>query len=133
MKFILTSLATVFLKSCRSSAFAGTALSTKRFATTLSPEPTFASYKYMTVNLFSTSSDTSILDDLSVTLSGPDLPPLSSTAKRLFLVRHGEVINPGGEKPVFYGCLDVSLSPLGETEAKVRRKQKNTQWQSQIH
>mmetsp|Transcript_36273 Transcript_36273/g.54096 ORF Transcript_36273/g.54096 Transcript_36273/m.54096 type:complete len:229 (-) Transcript_36273:159-845(-) len=39
-------------------------------------------------------------------------------SKRLFLVRHGEVINPGGDKPVFYGALDVSLSSLGKLEAK---------------
>lgn len=49
---------------------------------------------------------------------GPDLPPIPSTSKRLFLVRHGEVINPGGDRPVFYGCMDVPLSPLGELEAK---------------
>jgi len=51
-------------------------------------------------------------------MKGPDLPPISSTSKRLFLVRHGEVINPGGNRPVFYGALDVPLSPLGELEAK---------------
>ena len=48
---------------------------------------------------------------------GPILPPLSPTAKRLFLVRHGEVVNPGGDRAVFYGCMDVPLSPLGEQEA----------------
>jgi len=32
-------------------------------------------------------------------------------------VRHGEVINPGGDRPVYYGAMDVSLSPLGELEA----------------
>lgn len=51
-------------------------------------------------------------------MSGPYLPPISPTSKRLFLVRHGEVINPGGDRPVFYGSLDVPLSPLGELEAK---------------
>ena len=51
-------------------------------------------------------------------IAGPDLPPIGATTKRLFLVRHGEVINPGGDKPVFYGALDVPLSPLGEAEAK---------------
>mmetsp|Transcript_3045 Transcript_3045/g.4041 ORF Transcript_3045/g.4041 Transcript_3045/m.4041 type:complete len:219 (-) Transcript_3045:216-872(-) len=40
-------------------------------------------------------------------------------SKRLFLIRHGEVINPGGDRPVYYGAMDVSLSPLGELEAKV--------------
>jgi probable phosphoglycerate mutase len=48
----------------------------------------------------------------------PELPPIAPTAKRLFLVRHGEVINPGGDRPVFYGAMDVSLSPLGEEEAR---------------
>ncbi|EJK53434.1 hypothetical protein THAOC_27135 [Thalassiosira oceanica] len=37
--------------------------------------------------------------------------------RRLFLVRHGEVINPGGDRPVYYGCQDVQLSNLGEKEA----------------
>lgn len=63
----------------------------------------------------------SILDDLSTILSGPDLPPVPSKSKRLFLVRHGEVINPGGDRPVYYGSQDVKLSPLGELEAKVRK------------
>jgi broad specificity phosphatase PhoE len=49
---------------------------------------------------------------------GLDLPPIQPMAKRLFLVRHGEVINPGGDRPVYYGAMDVSLSPLGETEAR---------------
>ena len=45
------------------------------------------------------------------------LPPLPPTAKRLFLVRHGEVIPPGGVHGVHYGDMDVVLSPLGEEEA----------------
>ena len=49
---------------------------------------------------------------------GPELPPIPPMSKRLFLVRHGEVINPGGDRPVFYGAMDVPLSPLGEDEAK---------------
>mmetsp|Transcript_8097 Transcript_8097/g.11575 ORF Transcript_8097/g.11575 Transcript_8097/m.11575 type:complete len:303 (+) Transcript_8097:111-1019(+) len=48
----------------------------------------------------------------------PTLPPIPPKSKRLFLVRHGEVINPGGDRPVYYGAMDVSLSPLGEMEAK---------------
>jgi broad specificity phosphatase PhoE len=56
-------------------------------------------------------------DDLG-TLVCPELPPMTPATKRLFLVRHGEVINPGGDRPVFYGAMDVSLSPLGEAEAK---------------
>ena len=47
----------------------------------------------------------------------PDLPPVPAMSKRLFLVRHGEVINPGGDRPVYYGAMDVPLSPLGEREA----------------
>ena len=49
---------------------------------------------------------------------GPELPPIGETSKRLFLVRHGEVINPGGDRAVYYGSMDVPLSPLGEEEAK---------------
>ena len=52
----------------------------------------------------------------------PSLPPVPATAKRLFLVRHGEVINPGGDKPVYYGALDVPLSSLGEDEAQAAAK-----------
>lgn len=50
--------------------------------------------------------------------AGPHLLPIESTAKRLFLVRHGEVINPGGDRAVYYGAMDVPLSPLGEAEAR---------------
>lgn len=53
----------------------------------------------------------------TVKITGPSLPPVAATAKRLFLVRHGEVINPGGDRPVYYGAMDVPLSPLGEKEA----------------
>mmetsp|Transcript_11830 Transcript_11830/g.18161 ORF Transcript_11830/g.18161 Transcript_11830/m.18161 type:complete len:275 (+) Transcript_11830:133-957(+) len=47
----------------------------------------------------------------------PTIPNVGKDSKRLFLVRHGEVINPGGDRPVFYGSQDVKLSPLGEQEA----------------
>ncbi|KAL7529163.1 hypothetical protein ACHAXR_002824 [Thalassiosira sp. AJA248-18] len=47
----------------------------------------------------------------------PLLDPVPASFKRIFMVRHGEVINPGGDRPVFYGAMDVSLSPLGELEA----------------
>jgi broad specificity phosphatase PhoE len=50
---------------------------------------------------------------------GPDLPPIPATAKRMFLVRHGEVNNPGGARSVYYGSMDVPLSKLGEEEAAV--------------
>lgn len=36
-------------------------------------------------------------------IAGPSLPPIQGTAKRLFLVRHGEVINPGERR----GYIDV--------------------------
>lgn len=42
---------------------------------------------------------------------------MGTTARRLFLVRHGEVINPGGGRAVYYGAMDVPLSPLGMDEA----------------
>lgn len=47
----------------------------------------------------------------------PLLDPVPEGYKRIFMVRHGEVINPGGDRPVYYGAMDVSLSPLGELEA----------------
>lgn len=46
-----------------------------------------------------------------------NLPPIAATAKRMFLVRHGEVVNPGGDRTVYYGSMDVPLSPLGRDEA----------------
>ena len=49
---------------------------------------------------------------------GPELPPIGETHKRIFYVHHGEVIPPGGTHGVFYGNLDVPLSPLGELEAQ---------------
>lgn len=55
--------------------------------------------------------------NLAASQQGPSLPPLSPTAKRMFFVRHGEVINPGGDRPVYYGAMDVPLSKLGEQEA----------------
>ena len=51
-------------------------------------------------------------------ISGPSIPEVSPTTRRLFLVRHGAVINPGGDKAVFYGSMDVSLSKTGELEAQ---------------
>jgi broad specificity phosphatase PhoE len=54
----------------------------------------------------------------SVDSAEPSLSTIAATAKRLYLVRHGEVINPGGERAVFYGSMDVSLSKLGELEAQ---------------
>jgi broad specificity phosphatase PhoE len=49
----------------------------------------------------------------------PTIPPLSNTAKRVYWIRHGEVINPGAgqNKSVFYGSMDVPLSPFGQQEA----------------
>ena len=51
-------------------------------------------------------------------IDGPTLPAQDTTTKRLFMLRHGEVINPGGDRPVFYGSQDVSLSDLGKLEAQ---------------
>lgn len=51
-------------------------------------------------------------------MNEPMVPELGPTSKRLFLVRHGEVINPGGDRPVYYGAMDVPLSELGEAEAR---------------
>lgn len=53
----------------------------------------------------------------SIAATGPIPPEIPPMTKRLFLVRHGQVINPGGDRAVFYGAMDVSLSPLGEKEA----------------
>eukprot|EP00816_Leptocylindrus_hargravesii_P010411 CAMPEP_0196823398 /NCGR_PEP_ID=MMETSP1362-20130617/87246_1 /TAXON_ID=163516 /ORGANISM="Leptocylindrus danicus, Strain CCMP1856" /LENGTH=325 /DNA_ID=CAMNT_0042203241 /DNA_START=47 /DNA_END=1024 /DNA_ORIENTATION=- len=50
------------------------------------------------------------------------LPKIPSNAKRLFLVRHGEVIPPGGKHGVFYGAMDIPLSPLGKAEAGAAAK-----------
>lgn len=58
----------------------------------------------------------------------PTEPPLSlpditnTDTKRLFLVRHGEVVNPGGSVPVYYGAMDVPLSFLGQKEAVAAAK-----------
>jgi broad specificity phosphatase PhoE len=68
--------------------------------------------------LFASSSAEDAAEVSVLNISGPDLPPVEPMAKRLFLVRHGEVINPGGDRPVYYGAMDVPLSPLGEDEAK---------------
>jgi len=51
-------------------------------------------------------------------MSGPEPPAIPPNSKRLFLVRHGEAINPGRDGPVYYGSMDVALSPLGQEEAK---------------
>ncbi|KAG7367002.1 phosphoglyceromutase [Nitzschia inconspicua] len=64
----------------------------------------------------SSSENSSAMIDATI-LAGPNLPPIKAAAKRLFLVRHGEVINPGGDRAVYYGAMEVPLSPLGEAEA----------------
>jgi broad specificity phosphatase PhoE len=68
-------------------------------------------------SLFSSSNTDMTQSSASTAVAGPPLPLQSPTAKRLFLVRHGEVINPGGDRPVYYGAADVPLSPLGQQEA----------------
>jgi broad specificity phosphatase PhoE len=67
-------------------------------------------------SLFS-SSNTDMTSSTATSIAGPSLPLQAPTAKRFFLVRHGEVINPGGDRPVYYGAADVPLSPLGQQEA----------------
>lgn len=67
--------------------------------------------------LSSSSSSSSSPSRLALT-APPFLPAQDVATKRLFLVRHGEVINPGGDRPVFYGALDVPLSILGQQEAQ---------------
>lgn len=47
----------------------------------------------------------------------PTIPPVPHNCKRLLLVRHGEVIPPGGKHGVLYGSMDVPLSDLGKKEA----------------
>ncbi|GMH73816.1 hypothetical protein TrLO_g1518 [Triparma laevis f. longispina] len=45
------------------------------------------------------------------------LPPIAANARIIFMVRHIEVIPPGGIQGVHYGDLDVDRSPLGKKEA----------------
>ena len=44
----------------------------------------------------------------------PTLVEVPAGYRRLFLVRHGEVINPGGDRPVYYGCQvgEIQLGSL---------------------
>ena len=59
---------------------------------------------FSSLDLAAASSDKVMDFDMSsVTIQGPALPEQDTTTKRLFMVRHGEVINPGGSRPVFYG------------------------------
>lgn len=67
---------------------------------------------------FATSCLFSINDRNNNLMEDPSIPELEPMSKRLFLVRHGEVINPGGDRPVYYGAMDVPLSELGEAEAR---------------
>ena len=100
---------------------------TRAVSRSLAFHPTSKSFsKHSTVLYSSTSSSSSESTGSSTIvgadIEGPELPPIPSTVKRLFMVRHGEVINPGGDRPVYYGAMDVSLSPLGEDEARVRKE-----------
>ena len=68
-----------------------------------------------TVFSAASSNDTNegIINNMDTNIEGPDVPPISATAKRLFLVRHGEVINPGGDRPVYYvRKYHISTPPL---------------------
>jgi len=71
------------------------------------------------MKLSSSVNDESYQTTIQSPIKGPELPPIPPMSKRLYWIRHGEVINPGGDKAVFYGSMDVSLSPFGELEAKV--------------
>ena len=59
---------------------------------------------------------TSVNDD-PLPVPRPTIPPIPVNCKRLYLVRHGEVIPPGGKHGVLYGAIDVELSDLGKSEA----------------
>ncbi|GMH57349.1 hypothetical protein TrRE_jg1581, partial [Triparma retinervis] len=61
------------------------------------------------------------LSSMSIPMSHR-LPSLSPHLRRLYLVRHGEVIPPGGVHGVHYGDMDVPLSPLGKLEASAAAK-----------
>ncbi len=72
------------------------------------------------------SKETTESDTFSTTITStammntvPAIPSLSKTAKRVYWIRHGEVVNPGAaqNKSVFYGSMDVSLSSFGQQEA----------------
>jgi broad specificity phosphatase PhoE len=64
-----------------------------------------------------------IVDTATTTTTGMspvvNIPPISRTAKRIFWIRHGEVINPGAaqNRTVFYGSQNVPLSSFGQQEA----------------
>lgn len=81
-------------------------------------QPTKAAQRYLELHLAKQQQQMSSASSAKTFIPGPELPPIATTAKRLFLVRHGEVINPGGNRPVYYGAMDVPLSPLGEQEAQ---------------
>lgn len=57
-------------------------------------------------------------NNMSTDTVSPIIPSIPNNAKRIFWIRHGEVINPGGNKDVYYGAQDVELSELGKLEAK---------------
>ena len=69
-------------------------------------------------NTLSDTTSTTTIDVMNTT-GTPTIPPLSKTAKRVYWIRHGEVINPGAgqNKSVFYGSMDVPLSSFGQQEA----------------
>ena len=58
------------------------------------------------------SSPTEDMESISAKeIVGPELPPIKGSAKRLFLVRHGEVINPGKQRG--YLKTNIETTPLG--------------------
>jgi broad specificity phosphatase PhoE len=97
-------------------AFLSSSPSSPRSVTTLRrliEEPTSSSKK----------DDAGVVDTVAPTVPPTSLPAIAGTGtKRLFLVRHGEVVNPGGSVAVYYGAMDVPLSFLGQKEAVAAAK-----------
>jgi broad specificity phosphatase PhoE len=88
---------------------------------------TIQQQKYRQISLASSSSTTTTTSTISNTttttnnnnMNVTSLPLVSKTTKRIFWIRHGEVINPGQSynKSVYYGSMDVPLSIHGQQEA----------------
>jgi broad specificity phosphatase PhoE len=116
LSLIPYALTTILTTSTRVSAFQLSSSSTSLSSLVSSTAIAASSARATSTRLFSTDS---MAETTTNSIKGPELPPIPSTAKRLVLVRHGEVINPGGDRPVYYGSMDVSLSDLGKQEAKV--------------
>jgi broad specificity phosphatase PhoE len=78
--------------------------------------------RWASISSETTASSTEAMSSVDAVPSDPyHLPPVSSRTKRIFWVRHGEVINPGAaaNRTVYYGSQDVPLSSFGQQEAIV--------------